>query len=157
MNINIDINTNMKINTNILNEYTCSNNNHHLNYVDVYVFFLKLRIAITTNPRPPSPEGWWPEGVGVQTRRCFTRHSEKLQTCTFEGPGASNTTKIPREDPQRERKKTKIVAGDGKKRHLWGPAEGRSRGGEVRLFFFWACFAISCNIQVKNIFGAVLF
>ena len=26
------------------------------------------------------------------------------QTCTFEGPDASNTTKIPREDPQREKK-----------------------------------------------------
>ena len=33
------------------------------------------------------------------------RRLARAQTCTFEGPGASNTTKIPREDPQREREK----------------------------------------------------
>ena len=48
--------------------------------------------------------------------------SPRVQTCTFEGPGASNTTKIPREDPQRERKRTKMGAGEGKKkREILGP------------------------------------
>ena len=34
--------------------------------------------------------------------------ARELQTCTFEGPGASNTTKIPREDPQRKTKRAKM-------------------------------------------------
>ena len=52
--------------------------------------------------------------------RGFTRQPERAQTCTFEGPGASNTTKIPREDPQRE-KGTKMGAREGKKREILGP------------------------------------
>ena len=33
----------------------------------------------------------------------------ELQMCTFQGPGASNTTKIPRKDPQeRENKERKL-------------------------------------------------
>ena len=60
--------------------------------------------------------------------RGFTRQPERAQTCTFEGPGASNTTKIPREDPQRGRKRTKMGAGEGKTSAkfwaptLWAPA-----------------------------------
>ena len=30
--------------------------------------------------------------------------SPRAQTCTLKGPGTSNTTKFPREDPQREKK-----------------------------------------------------
>ena len=37
-----------------------------------------------------------PPGLHTTTR--------ELQTCTFERPSASNTTKIPREDPQRGKK-----------------------------------------------------
>ena len=39
-----------------------------------------------------------------------------LQTRTFEGPGASNTTKIQREDTQRETTRAKMGAGEGKKK-----------------------------------------
>ena len=46
--------------------------------------------------------------------------ARELQTCTFERPGASNTTKIPRKDTQ-ERKRAKMEAGEGKKkaRKFW--------------------------------------
>ena len=43
-------------------------------------------------------------------------HVWALQTCTLQGPGASNTTKIPRKDPQERERKKKIVAGEGKKK-----------------------------------------
>ena len=42
-------------------------------------------------------------------------------TCTFDDPRASNTTKIPREDTQRETKRAKMEAG-GKKREILGPS-----------------------------------
>ena len=61
-----------------------------------------------------TPAGLGPPGLHTTTR--------ELQTCTFDGPGASNTTKKPREDPQRETKRAKIVAGDGKKARNFGPA-----------------------------------
>ena len=52
----------------------------------------------------------------------FHTTARELQTCTFERPGASNTTKIPREDPQRGKKRTNFVAGEGKKkREILGP------------------------------------
>ena len=41
--------------------------------------------------------------------------ARELQTCTFERPGASNTTKIPREDPQRE-EENEFSGGRGKKK-----------------------------------------
>ena len=41
------------------------------------------------------------------------------KTCTFERPGASNTTKIPREDTQRETKRAKMGAGEGKNAKFW--------------------------------------
>ena len=61
--------------------------------------------------------------------------ARELQTCTFEGPSASNTTKIPREDPQEKEERMNIVAGEGKKeQNLGGPAEGElgeEESGEV--------------------------
>ena len=39
----------------------------------------------------------------------------ELQTCTCQGPGASNTTKIQREDPQEREERKKIVGGRWKK------------------------------------------
>ena len=51
----------------------------------------------------------------------FHTTTRELQTCTFEGPGTSNTTKIPREDPQEREERMKIVAGEGKKREMLGP------------------------------------
>ena len=62
-------------------------------------------------PRRPHQTG--PPGLHTTTR--------ELQTRTFERPGASNTTKIPREDPQRGKKRTNFVAGDGKKARNFGP------------------------------------
>ena len=62
--------------------------------------------------------------------------SPRTETCTFQGPGLQNTTKIQRKDPPprrkdplppRERKRMKTVAGEGRKR-----ANGRSCGGVVQ-------------------------
>ena len=46
-------------------------------------------------------ESRWPHQTGPPGLHTTTR---ELQTRTFERPGASNTTKIPRENPQREKK-----------------------------------------------------
>ena len=53
---------------------------------------------------------------------------QRAQTCTFERPGASNTTKIPREDPQRE-KKERNFRRERKKRANFGRSRGRSVSG----------------------------
>ena len=48
--------------------------------------------------------------------------ARELQTCTYQGPGASNTTKIPRKDPQEREERKKIVAEEGKKSaKFWAP------------------------------------
>ena len=49
-------------------------------------------------------------------RRGSHTTTRELQTRTFERPGASNTTKIPREDPERGKKRTNLVAGEWKKK-----------------------------------------
>ena len=65
------------------------------------------------------PEGWGPEGWSTKFRRV---------------PAFKNTTKIPREDPQREKKKTKWVR-ERKKRakfgavRRWSVAQGGPREG----------------------------
>ena len=65
-------------------------------------------------PGPPFPRTALPlEGLQTTVR--------ELQTCTFERPGASNT-KIPREDPQRGKKRTNFAAGQGKKARNFGPS-----------------------------------
>ena len=46
--------------------------------------------------------------------------SPRVQTCTFQGPGASNTTKIRREDHQEREERMKNVAGKFKKREILG-------------------------------------
>ena len=46
----------------------------------------------------------------------FHTTAGELQTCTFEGSGASNTTKIRREDTQRDTKRAKRWRGKGRKR-----------------------------------------
>ena len=53
-----------------------------------------------------SPQSSAKPGLHTTTR--------ELQTCAFDGPGASNTTRIPREDPQRE-EKNEFCGGRGKK------------------------------------------
>ena len=48
--------------------------------------------------------------------------SPRTQTCTFERPGASNTTKIPRKRPKEREKRMKNCGGRGKKkREILGP------------------------------------
>ena len=48
--------------------------------------------------------------------------ARELQTCTFQGPGASNTTKIPRKDPKREKEERKLWREEGKKSaKFWAP------------------------------------
>ena len=48
--------------------------------------------------------------------------SYRIQTCTFERQGASNTTKIPRKDPQEREEKNGNCGGRGKiKREIFGP------------------------------------
>ena len=56
-----------------------------------------------------------PPGLHTTTR--------ELQTRTFERPGASNTTKIPRENPQRERRRNEISGGREQKKSakFWAP------------------------------------
>ena len=52
----------------------------------------------------------------------FHTTARELQTRTFERPGASITTKIPRENPQRERRKNEISGGrEQKSAKFWAP------------------------------------
>ena len=51
----------------------------------------------------------------------FHTTARELQTCTFEGPGASNTTTIPREDPRERKKERKWGRERGKKVQNLGP------------------------------------
>ena len=71
--------------------------------------------TVPQTPLPPDPPRW--------TLLCarpdlffetLGGDSPRAQTCTFQGPGASNTTKIPREDPQKKGKREK-------KREISGP------------------------------------
>ena len=57
------------------------------------------------DPKPP--------GLHTTTR--------ELQLCTFKGPGASNTTKIPREDPREREKARKWGREMEKKARNFGP------------------------------------
>ena len=68
---------------------------------------------------------------------CRVSHdSLRAQTCTFEGPGASNTTKIPRQDHQRKREKERKWEREReKKREHMGPPTLRGptlRGRNLR-------------------------
>ena len=70
-------------------------------------------ILSTRDPAGVCPH-WLPSssvtrGFGAATAR-------ELQTCTFVAPRYKNTTKIPRKDPQRERRKKENCGGRGKKK-----------------------------------------
>ena len=76
-------------------------------------------------------KGWVCPQEGVEGPPGLHTTARELQTCTFQGPGASNTTKIPQKDPKKREERKKIVAGEGKKRAKFravqgkgGPAEG---------------------------------
>ena len=73
-----------------------------------------------------------PLGCPVKPRRpAVPQDSLKAKTSTFEVPTDQNTTKIPREDPQRGRK-NENCGGKEKREILGGPTEGGpKRGGSV--------------------------
>ena len=53
-------------------------------------------------------------------RRGSHTTARELQTCTFHGPGASNTTKIPRKEPKREKEERKLWREEEKKARNFG-------------------------------------
>ena len=69
-------------------------------------------------PPPPSP----PRGPKA-ARASHTHDSPRAQTCTFEGPGLQNITKIQREEPREREKKNEFCGGRGRKKSeiLGGP------------------------------------
>ena len=91
---------------------------------DVAATQLAINTTLVRRWRTPSrkkEEGTSQPGVGGP--HTTTR---ELQTCTFERPGASNTTKIRREDPERY-EKNENVHGKGKKSaKFWAPPPFRS-------------------------------
>ena len=80
-----------------------------------------------------------PPGLHATTR--------ELQTRTLKGPGASNTTKIPRADTQRDTKRAKKVAGEGKKSaKFWAhPSEGACSS------MFFRCFEKQENTETVKL------
>ena len=56
--------------------------------------------------------------------------SPRALTCTFEGPDAVNTTKIPREDPQREKKTREDPPERGKERK-WERGRGKKSAKNI--------------------------
>ena len=65
----------------------------------------------------------WALGLSCETPGSLTTARE-LQTCTFQGPGASNTTKIPRKDPKRVKEERKLWRRREKARNF-GPSTFR--------------------------------
>ena len=59
--------------------------------------------------------GLWCETPAASGPSGFHTTTRELQTCTLEAPALQNTTKIPREDPQRDTNKSEKVAGKGRK------------------------------------------
>ena len=66
---------------------------------------------------------------GVLRLSCEARAA--AQTRTLKGPGASNTTKIPREDTQRGKKKNEFCGGKGNKERNFGRSRGRAVPGRA--------------------------
>ena len=81
------------------------------------------------SPGPPFP--WTAQNFALFFSLSRRKIGRGPQMCTFglsgcrlkprRRPGASNTTKIPREDPQRGKKRTNFAAGQGKKERNFGP------------------------------------
>ena len=82
-------------------------------------------------PRPRksySPKGWGPKGGGPKVGHRSTTAREPKRA-HLRVPAFKNTTKIQREDPQRERKRAKMGAGEGKKVRNFGRSDGGGSGG----------------------------
>ena len=73
---------------------------------------------------------FWPIKFGPTG---FHTTARELQTRTFEGPGASNTTKIQREDPPERKRRMKFPVGERKKRaKFWAVGGAVQRSGPAR-------------------------
>ena len=105
-----------------------------------------MRAQTQGTPKGGAPKGGPPKGGAPKTQKNGARmvgprrveaqnfelffplqREPETPTCTFQGPGASNATKIPRENPLREKKRMKIVAGEGKKRAKFWAVRRRAR------------------------------
>ena len=98
-----------------------------------------LRDPIPDRPPPDCPKFrayfsspatiFFLSSLSWECRRGFTRQPEK----SFQGPGASNTTKIPREDPNEREERKKTVAREEKKKNakFWAvhPSKPHTSGG----------------------------
>ena len=96
---------------------------HFALFVSLWVSFRGILVVFETlgpsNVR--SPRG--PKTVGV------SHDSPRAQTCTFRVPVFKNTTKNQREDTQRETRRAKMWAGEGKKKRNFGRRCGWSSAG----------------------------
>ena len=92
---------------------------------------LSLRHVTATTSLPPSAN----ESSGTSlalaalARACWASHDSPTQTWTFEGPGLQNTTKIPREDTQRDSKRAKWWRERGTKERNFGRSPPPLEGG----------------------------
>ena len=67
-----------------------------------------------------------------QSRRGFTPQPESPNVHIYlRVPSFNNTTKIPREDPQRGKKRTNFAAGEGKNRATFWAVQGRAVPGRA--------------------------
>ena len=110
---------------NLLGQWGCSSGQ--------FVAHVLVFQAIDLRRTPPAPDHpaqhlcagpVWDPPLCCVVVRCgvvagASHDSWRAQTCSFQGPGASNTTKIPRKDPQ-ERKKENC-GGREKKREILFP------------------------------------
>ena len=123
------------------------------------------RRALSQVPWTPNPSWVSPQSSsGRVSRKSRTvkceRHSSGFWAAgasprTHERvPAFKNTTKIPREDPQRGKKRTKMRVGEGKKREIFGPPPfGAPPFGARPCFFCPVCHFLSC----PNVVSFVLF
>ena len=98
----------------------------------IYCFFVLAKFSKPTKPTPINPKDLKTytlktfkaplSKASAHLVRGFTRQPKNSKRAHFRGPGASNTTEIPREDPQRH-KKSEMVAGEEKKKaRNFGPS-----------------------------------
>ena len=81
-----------------------------------FSLFLSLSGCLLNFGQSITGSGWWAPRVGAQPPALglpgLHTTARELQTCTFQGPGASNTPKIQRKDLKEKEERKKIVAGE---------------------------------------------
>ena len=101
------------------------------------VFFVEFRWCFRS-PGPSNVRVWALglscEAPAVSGPPGLHKTTRELQTRTFDGPSVSNTTKIPREDPQRETKRAKMGWEREKSAKFWAPTRRTTLLG---THFFW--------------------